>query len=214
MANPLPAPATLLVMGPDYIYGTLPVPPPPLQNPVSTADIMTAVELASQAMRFRGEFAIHDFLDSPNYVNDAAAGACVKYRDAVVALSNSLAAAPAWFVQWNNDTFNTLVQDVHDLTANMMIPIARNHNLRTVMDDNGPFQQVPFPNAVWPWGKSVAGPNGVQVVLPGLCNTQAVDQLTSAEASAYFMGYYPGIQIPHVVQQRKIAILRAIGRDV
>ncbi|EGO00633.1 hypothetical protein SERLA73DRAFT_178492 [Serpula lacrymans var. lacrymans S7.3] len=90
-------------------------------------------------------------------------------------------------------------------TARFQWITAKSHNILCDSNVNGQpkYEEVPFPDG--------SLPTDGQHKLPLLSTSEAVDELSSAEATAYHEGYYPGVTPPYSLGSRKSAIKQAIG---
>ncbi|KAF9025952.1 hypothetical protein BDZ89DRAFT_1161491 [Hymenopellis radicata] len=218
-AIPPPAnPITLLVQDAAHSYGGLIRPAPP-QQPPTTQDVVESVRLHRRAAeRHRKAHAPQ----SPEFVSDDALVACVQYEHVVTEQSLGIAGTPPWFQAWNNQHFQPFVNRVQgDLTVlkrdvtTLMIRDGQDRNSEFLVDDNGPFYEVPFPDGRRPWGLLVNVPNTGNIALPPLNSIAALQALTLPESYGYYAGYFPNLPVlagANTLARRKAKIATAIGR--
>ncbi|TBU56150.1 hypothetical protein BD310DRAFT_1040678 [Dichomitus squalens] len=111
-----------------------------------------------------------------------------------------------------------------DQCLDVLVPLAAHSTILMAKTENqfhrdpDDLEEVPFPNGLLPWGKTVEGSASqgsvrAEVELPALSSVGAVHALDTPQTYGYFRGYYPNDSVPSVSSCKKL-ILLAIGRPL
>ncbi|TBU43033.1 hypothetical protein BD309DRAFT_1081023 [Dichomitus squalens] len=111
-----------------------------------------------------------------------------------------------------------------DQCLDVLVPLAAHSTILMAKTENqchrdpDDLEEVPFPNGLLPWGKTVEGSVSqgsvrAEVELPALSSVGAVHALDTPQTYGYFRGYYPNDSVPSVSSCKKL-ILLAIGRPL
>ncbi|KAJ6619238.1 hypothetical protein B0H10DRAFT_2026616 [Mycena sp. CBHHK59/15] len=167
------------------------LPPVQPQNPPTLTDITDAHEYNERISAARAAAVFGGHQPSPS--NDVAARGLI-YEKQVIEFNAGVAADPAWFQAWDQNSFQPLVSKVDVLTARM-------ENGHRAMGHQDPFAIVPF--------RDGSDPTAAPHALPALHNTDNIRQLTGAQSTRYCTSY--GIAQPGNLANRRRLIARHIG---